>query len=135
MPWYVNPDVTCQVNNVCWIVKKKHPVHRQAYGRCVYDLIKRTLLQAIYRAIYSSFTDRLSSIQHVATFLDGSCQVVRGGGHLTFFSENLSIYTTIGGLSSKFDEFLAVPSQLDSDHGVDKTTLLITLIPFDFTPF
>ena len=28
-------------------------------------------------------------------------------------------YTTIGGLSSKFDKFLAVRSQFDSDHGVD----------------
>ena len=28
------------------------------------------------------------------------------------------IYTTIAGLSSKFDEFLAVRSQFDSDHGV-----------------
>ena len=32
------------------------------------------------------------------------------------------IYTTIGGLSSKFDEFLAVRSQFDSDHGVDFST-------------
>ena len=31
----------------------------------------------------------------------------------------LQIYTTVGGLSSKFDEFLAVRSQFDSDHGVD----------------
>ena len=30
-----------------------------------------------------------------------------------------NIYTTIGELSSKFDEFLAVRSQFDSDHGVD----------------
>ena len=29
------------------------------------------------------------------------------------------IYTTIGGLSSKFEEFLAARSQFDSDHGVD----------------
>ena len=29
------------------------------------------------------------------------------------------IYTTIGELSSKFDEFLAARSQFDSDHGVD----------------
>ena len=29
------------------------------------------------------------------------------------------IYTTIGGPSSKFDEFLAGRSQFDSDHGVD----------------
>ena len=29
------------------------------------------------------------------------------------------IYTTIGGLSSKFEEFLAGRSQFDSDHGVD----------------
>ena len=29
------------------------------------------------------------------------------------------IYTTIGGLSSKFDEFLAGRSQFDSDHRVD----------------
>ena len=29
------------------------------------------------------------------------------------------IYTTIRELSSKFDEFLAVRSQFDSDHGVD----------------
>ena len=28
-------------------------------------------------------------------------------------------YTTIRGLFSKFDEFLAVRSQFDSDHGVD----------------
>ena len=27
--------------------------------------------------------------------------------------------STIGGLSSKFDEFLAARSQLDNDHGVD----------------
>ena len=30
-----------------------------------------------------------------------------------------NVYTTIGGLSSKFEEFLAVRSQFDSDHGVD----------------
>ena len=29
------------------------------------------------------------------------------------------IFTTIGELSSTFDEFLAVRSQFDSDHGVD----------------
>ena len=29
------------------------------------------------------------------------------------------IYTTIGGQSSKFEKFLAVQSQFDSDHGVD----------------
>ena len=29
------------------------------------------------------------------------------------------IYTTIGELSSKFEEFLAVLSQFDSDHGID----------------
>ena len=29
------------------------------------------------------------------------------------------IYTTIGELSSKVEEFLAVRSQFDSDHGVD----------------
>ena len=29
------------------------------------------------------------------------------------------IYTTIGGLSSKFDVFLAARSQFDMDHGVD----------------
>ena len=29
------------------------------------------------------------------------------------------IYTTIGELSSKVDEFLAARSQFDSDHGVD----------------
>ena len=29
------------------------------------------------------------------------------------------IYTTIGELSSKFDEFLAVQSQFDSDHGIN----------------
>ena len=34
-------------------------------------------------------------------------------------SQTCSIYTTIGGLSSKFDEFLAGRSQFDSDHGVD----------------
>ena len=32
------------------------------------------------------------------------------------------IYTTIGGPSSKFDEFLAALSQFDSDHGVDFST-------------
>ena len=31
--------------------------------------------------------------------------------------------TTIGGLSSKFEEFLAVRSQFDSDHGVDFSRL------------
>ena len=31
----------------------------------------------------------------------------------------LDIYTTIGELSSKVDEFLAVLSQFDSDHDVD----------------
>ena len=30
-----------------------------------------------------------------------------------------NIYTTVGELSSKFDEFLAVRSQFDSEHGVD----------------
>ena len=30
-----------------------------------------------------------------------------------------SIYTTIGELSSKFEDFLAVRSQFDSGHGVD----------------
>ena len=36
------------------------------------------------------------------------------------FSPNCFVfYTTIGELSSKFDEFLAVRSQFDSDHGVD----------------
>ena len=34
-----------------------------------------------------------------------------------------TIYTTIGGLSSKFEEFLAVRSQFDSDHGVDFSRL------------
>ena len=34
-------------------------------------------------------------------------------GHL------FDIYTTIGELSSQFDEFLAERSQFDSDHGVD----------------
>ena len=29
------------------------------------------------------------------------------------------IYTTTGGPSSTFDEFLAVRSQFDSDHGID----------------
>ena len=33
------------------------------------------------------------------------------------------IYTTIGVPSSKFDEFLAVQTQFDSDHGVDFSTL------------
>ena len=33
--------------------------------------------------------------------------------------KNGNIYTTIGGLSSKFEEFLAARSQFDSDHGVD----------------
>ena len=32
------------------------------------------------------------------------------------------IYTTIGGQSSKFDEFLAARSQFDGDHGVDFST-------------
>ena len=32
------------------------------------------------------------------------------------------IYTTIGALSSKFDEFLAARSQFDSDNGVDFST-------------
>ena len=30
-----------------------------------------------------------------------------------------NIYTTIGALSSKFDEFVAVQSQFDGDHGVN----------------
>ena len=37
-------------------------------------------------------------------------------------SESNTIYTTIGGLSSKFDKFLAARSQFDSDHGVDFST-------------
>ena len=45
--------------------------------------------------------------------------------HISAFIVNNSlcftavIYTTIGVLSSKFYEFLAVRSQFDSDHGVD----------------
>ena len=34
----------------------------------------------------------------------------------------LIIYTTIGGLSSKFEKCVAVRSQFDSDHGVDFST-------------
>ena len=52
------------------------------------------------------------------------------------------IYTTIGELSSKFDEFLAVRSQFDSDHGVDffaptccqSATFVRTLFAF-YCPF
>ena len=35
------------------------------------------------------------------------------------FDEKAIIYTTIGERSSKCEEFLAVRSQFDSDHGVD----------------
>ena len=34
-------------------------------------------------------------------------------------SGTIDIYTTVGGLLSKFAEFLAARSQFDSDHGVD----------------
>ena len=33
--------------------------------------------------------------------------------------ENNVIYTTIGELSSKFEEFLAVRSSFENDHGID----------------
>ena len=53
------------------------------------------------------------------------------------------IYTTIGGPSSKVDEFLAEPSQFDSDHGVDlytptscqSATFVRPLFAFYFTLF
>ena len=41
---------------------------------------------------------------------------------IVFLKSQSIIYTTIGEPSSKIDEFLAVWSQFDSDHGVDFST-------------
>ena len=47
------------------------------------------------------------------------CEISLESGNL---SVNAGIYTTIGGLSSKLEEFLAARSQFNSDHGVDFST-------------
>ena len=71
----------------------------------------RLLVRIVYIFIY--FLIRLAVCCSLLLFQPGN-----NNGNKCFHFHIFLIYTTIGEPSSKCDEFLAVRSQFDSDHGV-----------------